>query len=135
MAVLISYDALSSLINGEKTAEPQPNVKLQWSRALATNRRKTMRKNMFDSFAITFSLVLVAVMSLNAAAASVSRITKEELKPILENSEVLVVDVRLGKDWEGSEHKIKGAVHVNPREVVSWASQYSKDATLVFYCA
>ncbi len=70
-----------------------------------------------------------------AIAAEVSRMTKEELKSKLDNPDVVIVDVRVGKDWKGSEFKIKGAVRENPAEFSSWAEKYPKDKTLVLYCA
>jgi hypothetical protein len=70
-----------------------------------------------------------------AIAAEVPRMTKEELKSKLDNPDVVIVDVRVGKDWKGSEFKIKGAVRGNPAEFSSWAEKYPKDKTLVLYCA
>ena len=47
----------------------------------------------------------------------------------------IVVDVRFGADWTGSDLKIKGAVREDPEAIDSWANKYPKDKTLVFYCA
>jgi predicted sulfurtransferase len=77
-------------------------------------------------------LCMVAQLAL---AAEVPRMTKEELKPKLDNPDVVIVDVRVGKDWKGSEFKIKGAVRENPSEFSSWAEKYPKDKTIVLYCA
>jgi hypothetical protein len=76
-------------------------------------------------------------MSFHAFADSsdIPRMTKEELKPLLGNPDVAVIDVRLGGDWAESDLKIKGAVRENPRDIDSWADKYSKNQTLVFYCA
>ena len=84
---------------------------------------------------IVFALVLVAVLSVNAVAGNAPRISKEEVKSMLGNKDLIIVDVRTGKDWKASEYKIKGAVRVDPREVESWASKYSENQTFVFYCA
>lgn len=65
----------------------------------------------------------------------VPRMTIDELKSKLADASVVVIDVRQGKDWEGSAVKIKGAVREDPGKVSDWASKYSKDKTLVFYCA
>jgi rhodanese-related sulfurtransferase len=54
---------------------------------------------------------------------------------MLDNPKVVVADVRTGRDWNSSEFKIKGAVRVDYRQVVSWASKYDKDKIIVFYCA
>ena len=70
-----------------------------------------------------------------AIAAGVPRMTKEELKTNLDDPDVVIVDVRVGKDWKGSEFKIKRAVRENPSEFSSWAEKYPKDKTIVLYCA
>ena len=77
-------------------------------------------------------LCMVAQLAL---AAEVPRMTKEELKPKLDNPDVVIVDVRVGKDWKGSEFKIKGAVRGDKKNISTWAGKYPKDKTLVFYCA
>lgn len=94
-----------------------------------------MRERKPAIFKIALTLALVAVMSINVMANSAPRISKEELKSMLGNKDVIIVDVRTGKDWKASEYKIKGAVRVHPREVESWESQYSESQTFVFYCA
>lgn len=94
-----------------------------------------MRKRRPTILKIALTLALVAAISINAMAGSAPRISKEELRSMLGNKEVIIVDVRTGKDWKASEYKIKGAVRVDPREVESWASKYSENQTFVFYCA
>ena len=94
-----------------------------------------MKKSIPAISRIVLALALVAVLSINAVAGNAPRISKEELKSMLGNKEVIIVDVRTGKDWKASEYKIKGAVRVDPREVESWASKYSENQTFVFYCA
>ena len=84
---------------------------------------------------MVLALVLVAVLSINAVAGNAPRITKEELKSMLGDAKLVIVDVRRNKDWNSSEYKIKGAVRAdpNPRKVESWASSYGKDKTFVVY--
>jgi rhodanese-related sulfurtransferase len=65
----------------------------------------------------------------------VTLITKEELKPIMGNADVAIIDVRRGRDWTSSEFKIKGAVYGDPRKITEWNKQFSKDTKLVLYCA
>jgi rhodanese-related sulfurtransferase len=65
----------------------------------------------------------------------VKRIGKEELRGMLSDPSVIVVDVRTEGDWKTSEFKIKGAVREDPGQVASWMGKYGKDNTLVFYCA
>ena len=61
--------------------------------------------------------------------------TKDKLKAILGNPDLLIIDVRYGKDWTDSDLKIRGAIREDPKAFDSWASKYPKDKTLVFYCA
>lgn len=61
----------------------------------------------------------------------VPRMSKDELKERLDDPKIEVIDVRVKKD----EHKIKGAELEDPHEVGSWAGTYSKQRTMVLYCA
>ena len=94
-----------------------------------------MKKRTLTMLKISLSLALKAILTINAAAATVPKMTKEELRAMLDNPDVIVVDVRIGRDWKASEYKIEGAVRVDHSEVKSWASRYGKDKTLVIYCA
>lgn len=69
------------------------------------------------------------------AGADDIRVTKEELQKKLKDNSVVIVDVRTGQDWSASEFKIDRSVRVRLDEVNTLASKYSKDRTLVFYCA
>ena len=80
-------------------------------------------------------VVTLCMLAQLSIAAEVPRMTKEELKAKLDNPDVVIVDVRAGKDWKGSEFKIKGAIRENPAKFSSWAEKYPKDKTLVLYCA
>ena len=68
-------------------------------------------------------------------AGDVKRISKESLKSLLGNPDVIVLDVRLPKDRNASQLQIKGAIRENPFKVKEWMKKYPKDKTLVFYCA
>ena len=61
--------------------------------------------------------------------------TKEELKAMLGNPDLVILDVRLGADWSGSNNKIRGSVREDPEKVKTWAEKYSKDKTIVLYCS
>jgi hypothetical protein len=80
--------------------------------------------------ALAFALAVPPV-----ASAAAPRITKEELKGLLDKGDVLLVDDRSGRDWISSEYKIEGAVRVPPGEEVEWAANIPKNKTIVFYCA
>jgi rhodanese-related sulfurtransferase len=65
----------------------------------------------------------------------VPRMTKEEAKALLGNKNFVIVDVRLAKDWDQSNSKIKGAVREDPHNVDAWLAKYPKGKTLLFYCS
>ena len=94
-----------------------------------------MKKRISSMLNILSTLTLVTAFTLNAVGAAAPKITKEELRPMLDNPDVVVLDVRTGRDWKASEYKIKGAVRADHSEVESVASKYDKDKTLVIYCA
>lgn len=82
------------------------------------------------------TVVLVTILfAMTTMAAEVPKMTKEEFKGMLGNQDVIIVDVRIGTDWNASEFKIKGAVREDPTKVAEWIGKYPKDKTLVFYCA
>jgi hypothetical protein len=93
-----------------------------------------MMKNRLFPFMISF-LFTFGVFATVALSADAPRMTKEELKGLFSNPDLIIVDVRFGRDWTGSDLKINGAVREDPENIESWANKYSKDKTLVLYCA
>ena len=81
-----------------------------------------------------FAAFLFVALS-SAMSAEVPRMTKDELRTLIEEGDVTVVDVRTGRDWKSSEYKIHTAVREDAGQVASWATKYPKDKTLVLYCA
>ena len=94
-----------------------------------------MKARSFGLIRGVITVVTICIVTQLAIAAEVSRITKEELKSRFDDLDVVIVDVRTGKDWKGSELKIKGALREDPSSFSSWANKYPKDKTLVLYCA
>ena len=94
-----------------------------------------MKRRLVSILTVALNLAMLSVVVLTTMAAEVSRMTKEELKSKLDTPEAVIIDVRVGRDWKASELKIKGAVRGDPQDLESWAKKYSKDKTLVFYCA
>lgn len=88
---------------------------------------------------IVFSLLATAALAIGppplASADTVTRMTGEELKSIMESGEVSIIDVRRGRDWSASEFKIKGAERVTVEEILADPQKYPKDRTIVLYCA
>jgi len=82
--------------------------------------------------------VLVGVTYLNSvsyAQQDASRMTKEALKPLAGNPDVTIIDLRFGREWDGSDIKIKGAVREDPMKPGQWMDKYPKEKMLVLYCA
>jgi rhodanese-related sulfurtransferase len=83
---------------------------------------------------IMTSIFLFAA-SVAAMAASVPRMTADELKMHLGDADYQILDVRAGGDWANSNVKITGAERVEPRAVGQWVDNYDKEKTIVLYCA
>ena len=71
----------------------------------------------------------------SALGADVPRITKEELKAMLGNPDLVIVDVRTNAGWNESKLKIKGAVREDPTQATLGIDNHSKEKTFVFYCS
>ena len=94
--------------------------------------RKSMPLLLFVWMAV---FVFLGAFLSQAMAKEAPRMTKEELKGLMGNPDVVLIDVRAKSDWDGSKEKIQGAVREDPKKVKEWANKYGKDKTLVFYCA
>jgi rhodanese-related sulfurtransferase len=84
---------------------------------------------------IVIWLALACFLGAPVLAADVPVIDKDELKQMLGSEDLIVLDVRAGRDWSSSEFKIQGALRADPGDVESWAGSYSKDKNIVLYCA
>jgi len=83
-----------------------------------------------------FSLVLLfsLLLSTSAYAASVQIMNKDELKAKLGSDDLIVLDVRTGRDWSTSEFKVQDAIRVEGKDL-SVAEKHKKSDTFVLYCA
>jgi len=86
-----------------------------------------------------YCLLLIASLFLTtltavASAADVPKITAEELSAKLGSPDLIIVDVRIERDWKSSPLKVKGAVWEDFLDVDTWAQKYPKDKTIVLYC-
>jgi len=70
-----------------------------------------------------------------ATAADVPRLSKEELRSMLGNPALVVIDVRTEKEWRKTDKKISGATWEDADEFDLWAAKYPKDKTIVLYCS
>ncbi len=80
-------------------------------------------------------LILIGFFTSIAFSQEPSRISKEELRAMLGDPNVIILDVRISDEWKASDRKIQGATWKNPEQIKSWMTQYPKDKTLVFYCS
>jgi len=85
--------------------------------------------------AVLLSLALTGVSAEEIPFPDVPRITKEELKFMLGNPDVIILDVRIEDQWQVADRKIVRAIHEDPEEYESWADEYPKDKTFILYCA
>ena len=63
----------------------------------------------------------------------IPRMTKEQLKEIIDKPGLVLIDCRPVEQWRVSPQNLPGAVHEDPMEVKSWADKYPKDSTVVIY--
>lgn len=84
--------------------------------------------------AMCLSLLLISCPH-GFAASDIQLISKEDLKKMLDDPAVDVIDVRVERAWKSGDTKIKGAGWEDPTDVGAWAGKYSKERTLVLYCS
>ena len=107
-----------------------------------------MEKNLIKSLSpwISFWVIAAALLLLMGCAHTptseptseikVPRITKEEVKSMIGNPDLIILDVRSAQGWKDSEWKIKGAVREDRKgETSVWMDKYPKDKILVLFCA
>jgi rhodanese-related sulfurtransferase len=70
-----------------------------------------------------------------AHADTVKIMSIESLAGMLDNPDLVVLDVRTGRDWKSSTKKIKGALRADPGNFADWSTTYPKGKTIVLYCA
>ena len=85
-------------------------------------------------FAVTLISFLLYTGTEIALANGAPRISKEELRGMLGDPDLIIVDARTAGSWEESNLKIQGALREDPKDAKSWAEKYSKEKTFVLYC-
>ena len=95
-----------------------------------------MEKRLIVSLmSILVLMMACATWTMSTMSEGVPRMTKDELKALLDGPDLTIIDVRHDQDWKGSDVKIKGAVREDPDDVQSWANKYAKNKLIVLYCA
>ncbi len=72
-----------------------------------------------SQYVFILMMVVVAFVNTTALAAEVPRMTKEELKGVLDDPKVVVLDLRAGRDWKSSEFKIKALNTKAPKNLAN----------------
>lgn len=85
--------------------------------------------------ALSGILAFCILMGPVAMAAEVPRMNIDELKGLLDDPGIVVLDVRTEKDWQAADVKIRGAVRKDPKKVAEWSGELDKTKTYVLYCA
>ena len=93
-----------------------------------------MHKTRLWAMVMAVSLMLAFSLSCSSGQ-EVPRVDQETLKSWLSDPQVVIVDVRFGKDWQDSHTKIKSAIRHDPQEVQTWAASLPKEKKIVLYCA
>ncbi len=91
------------------------------------------RKPYFLPVAVLAAVLALSGTGMPADGDAVPRMTKEELKGLLGNPDVVVLDVRF--DAGLAPKRIAGAVHEDPKNVESWAGKYPRKKRIVLYCS
>ena len=94
-----------------------------------------MKVRLMKGLIVPMILSMAGLFVTAAVALEIPKMTKEELKELLGSPDLIIIDVRSGRDWKASEFKIKGAVRQDPYDSENWALKHPKDGTIVLYCA
>jgi hypothetical protein len=68
-------------------------------------------------------------------ADDVPRMSKDELKTLLDNPDVVILDARDSPEWNKSENKIKGAHRLDESNIERVETMYPKEKIIVVYCS
>lgn len=92
-------------------------------------------KWMLPLFAL--AMVIMSCASSVFVNEAIPRMDKDTLLARLDRPDTVVLDVRIGRHWSGSDRMIRGAekAEANPKAVNRLADRYPKNATIVLYCA
>jgi len=90
---------------------------------------------MAAAICLVLVLGLFACAEIAAAGDAVPRMQPADLLARLDLPDILVIDVRRGRDWDDSDVMIRNAVRRDYRDVQSWINDLPKGKTIVLYCA
>jgi hypothetical protein len=96
---------------------------------------KTIKTFHFIRPAMFTMIVFICSLLLSFKAVEAPRMDKDELRKLLDNPDVIILDVRTLSQWDQSDYMIKGAKRVDNFDSVDWEKAYPKDKTFVLYCS
>ena len=84
---------------------------------------------------IVVGIIISCAVTPTSVTGDVGRMDKDELKALLDNPDIVILDVRTSSDWNRSEYKIKGAHRLDQSNADKVETMYPKDKTIVTYCS
>jgi hypothetical protein len=93
-----------------------------------------MRHRYNKALQVLLLLSFLAGLTAIASASDVPKITAGDLSTMLGKPDLIIIDVRIERDWKTSPLKVRGAVWEDFLAVDTWAQRYPKDKTIVLYC-
>lgn len=75
-------------------------------------------------------LGILLLISTSAFSQEVTKLSKDEVKGMLGNPDLIIVDLQHDGDL-----RIQQAVREDSKNVISWMGKYPVEKTLIFYCA
>ena len=95
--------------------------------------RKAISLSILASIAYLLILIDPTAVLLAGNAKDVPGLSIHQVKKLLHNSDVIIIDVRRHRNWWRSTKKILSSVRENPSDPDQWAAHYPKDKSLIFY--
>jgi len=91
--------------------------------------------SMSAAICLSLLLCLLAVVDVACAGDAVPRMEPSDLLARIDSPDIMIIDVRRGRDWDDSDEMIRNAVRRDYRDVESWIGDIPKGKTLVLYCS
>jgi rhodanese-related sulfurtransferase len=80
-------------------------------------------------------LVLAFALTETVKAQDAPRMDVQQLKEMLDDPDLVIIDVRKPRDMVASDLKIKGAVRLDTAKTGEWFSGFDRRKIYVLYCA
>jgi len=100
--------------------------------------KSNLNKNKFTRRGTVACIIYLLIFSSAGFSAAdndknVPAISVHQVNQLLNNSDVIIIDVRKYRNWWRSSKKILSAVREDPSKVDQWAKKYPKENSLIFY--